>query len=112
MSKIESAIIALGIIGDPSAVNLVSEYLYSNSRKIVVAAINSLGAIATPSAILKLGDRLGGDSELDLLNIDIVSKTQIPEALEMLNQNLRADSSLFNAESLTSRRCSSIVTPF
>jgi CheY-like chemotaxis protein/HEAT repeat protein len=85
---IESAIISLGMIGDPSAVNIVSEYLYSNSWEIVVAAIHSLGAIASPSAIWKLGDRLGGDSDLDLLIIDSVAKTQIPEALEMLNQTL------------------------
>jgi CheY-like chemotaxis protein len=88
VKTIESAIIALGMIGDPSAVNPVSEYLYSNSWEIVVAAIHSLGAIATPSAIQKLGDRLGGDSELDLLIIDIVSKAQVPEALEVLNQTL------------------------
>jgi CheY-like chemotaxis protein/HEAT repeat protein len=85
---IESAVTALGMIGDPSAVNAVSEYLYSNSWEIVVAAIHTLGAIATPSAIQKLGERLGGDSGLDLMIIDIVAKTQVPEALEMLNQTL------------------------
>ena len=85
---IESAIMALGMIGDPSAVNPVSEYLYSNNWELVVAAINTLGSIATPPAIQKLGDRLGGDSDLDLLIIDIVAKAQVPEALEMLNQTL------------------------
>ena len=85
---IESAITALGMIGDPSAVNPISEYLYSNTWELVVAAINTLGSIATPSAILKLGDRLGGDSDLDLLIIDIVAKAQVPEALELLNQTL------------------------
>ena len=85
---IESAIMALGMIGDPSAVNPVSEYLYSNNWELVVAAINTLGSIATPAAIQKLGDRLGGDSDLDLLIIDIVAKAQVPEALGMLNQTL------------------------
>ena len=85
---IESAIIALGMIGDLSAVAAVSEYLNSDSREVVVAAIQTLGEIATPSAIRKLGDKLGGDSKIDRMIIDIVAKTQVPEALEMLNQTL------------------------
>jgi CheY-like chemotaxis protein/HEAT repeat protein len=85
---IESAISALGMIGDPSAVNLVSEYLYSNTMEIVVAAIYTLGVIATPSAIQKLAGRLGTDAALDRMIIDIVAKTQGPEILEMLNQML------------------------
>jgi CheY-like chemotaxis protein/HEAT repeat protein len=88
VKTIEAAIIALGMIGDPSAVNPVSEFLYSNSREIIVSAIHTLGLIATPSAIQKLAGRLGGDSELDRMIIDIVAKAQIPEALEMLNQTL------------------------
>ena len=85
---IESAIIALGMIGDLSAVAAVSEHLNSNRQKVVVAAIHTLGEIATPSAIRKLGDKLGGDSKIDRMIIDIVAKTQVPEALEMLNQTL------------------------
>jgi CheY-like chemotaxis protein/HEAT repeat protein len=85
---IESAIIALGMIGDLSAVAAVSEYLNSNSREVVVAAMHSLGEIATPSAIRKLGDKLGGDFKIDRMIIDIVAKTQVPEALEILNQTL------------------------
>jgi CheY-like chemotaxis protein/HEAT repeat protein len=85
---IESAIIALGMIGDPSSVSAVSEHLYSNSREVVLATIHALGEIATPSAIQKLGDKLGGDSEPDLMIIDIIAKTQVPEALEILNKTL------------------------
>jgi CheY-like chemotaxis protein len=85
---IESVIIALGMIADPCAAIAVSEYLYSNNWNIVVASIRTLGLLATPEAIQKLGDRLGGDSDLDLMIIDILAKTQIPEALEMLNQTL------------------------
>jgi CheY-like chemotaxis protein/HEAT repeat protein len=85
---IESIIIALGMIGDPSAVAAVSESLYSNRREVVVAAIHTLGEIATPSAIRKLGDKLGGDSKIDHMIIDIVAKTQVPEALEILNKTL------------------------
>lgn len=85
---IEPAIIALGMIGDLSAVAAVSEHLNSNSREVVVAAIHTLGEIATPSAIRKLGDKLGGDFKIDRMIIDIVAKTQVPEALEILNQTL------------------------
>lgn len=85
---IESAIIALGMIAAPSAVTAVSEFLYSSNWEIVIASIRTLGALATPEAIQKLGDRLGEDSDLDLMIIDIISKIQIPEALEMLNQTL------------------------
>jgi CheY-like chemotaxis protein/HEAT repeat protein len=85
---IESTIIALGMIAAPSAVTAVSEFLYSRNREIVIASIRTLGALATPEAIQKLGDRLGKDSDLDLMIIDIISKIQIPEALEMLNQTL------------------------
>jgi CheY-like chemotaxis protein/HEAT repeat protein len=85
---IESAIIALGMIADPSAATAVSEFLYSSNWEIVIASIRTLGTLATPEAIQKLGDRLGGDSDLDLMIIDIIAKIQIPEALEMLNQTL------------------------
>jgi CheY-like chemotaxis protein/HEAT repeat protein len=87
---IESAISALGMIGEPSVVNPVSEYLYSNSREVVAAAIHTLGVIATPSAIQALVGRIGKDGELDLMIIDIVAKTQVPEVLEMLNQMLES----------------------
>ena len=87
---IEAAIGALGMIGDPAAVNLVSEYLFSKAREIVVAAINTLGVIATPAAIQKLAGRLGKDIALDRMIIDIVAKTQVPEVLEMLNQMLKS----------------------
>ena len=95
---IESAIIALGMIGDPSAISAVSEHLYSNSREVVLSTIRALGEIATSSAIQKLGDKLGGDSELDLLIIDIVAKTQVPEALEILNKILGSKNTHLHAD--------------
>ena len=94
---IESAIIALGMIGDPSVVATVSEHLYSNSREVVLSTIRALGEIATASAVQKLGDKLGGDSELDLMIIDIVAKTQVPEALEILNKTLGSKNTQLHA---------------
>ncbi len=94
---VESAIIALGMIGDSSSVTAVGEHLYSNSREVVLASIQTLGEIATPSAIQKLGDKLGGNSELDLMIIDIVAKTQVPEALEILNKTLGSEHTQLHA---------------
>ena len=94
---IESAIIALGMIGDPSVVATVSEHLYSNSREVVLSTIRALGEIATASAVQKLGDKLGGDSELDLMIIDIVAKTQVPEALEILSKTLGSKNTQLHA---------------
>jgi CheY-like chemotaxis protein/HEAT repeat protein len=85
---IKAVINALGMTADSSAVPSVSEFLYSSNWEIVIASINTLGAVATSEAIQKLGDRLGGDSDLDLMIIDSISKIQLPEALEMLNQTL------------------------
>jgi len=88
---IESVITALGMIGDSSAVSAVSEYLFSSSSEVVMASVRTLGTLATPDAIQKLGDKLGRDSEMDRMIIDIVSKTQVPEAIEMLNQTLESE---------------------
>jgi HEAT repeat protein len=85
---IKSAVIALGMIGDPSAATAVSDYLYTKNQKVVVAAVHTLGEIATPTAIQKLGEKLGEDSEIDRMIIDIIAKTQVPEALEMLNKSI------------------------
>ena len=85
---ITSAIISLGMIGDPAAVAAVSEYLYSGNRDLVMASVRTLGELATPEAIRKLGDKLGADPDLDLMILSIMAKAHIPEALETLNKTL------------------------
>jgi CheY-like chemotaxis protein len=85
---IKSAIISLGMVGDPSAVGAVSEYMYVGSRDVVIASVRALGEMATPEAVQKLADRLGGDTDLDLMILNIIAKIQIPEALEKLNEIL------------------------
>ncbi|MFH1993807.1 MAG: HEAT repeat domain-containing protein [Pseudomonadota bacterium] len=88
VNLIESAIISLGMIGDPAAVAAVSKYLYPGNRELIIASVRTLGELATPEAIRKLGDKLGEDPDLDHMILNIMAKAQIPQALETLNKTL------------------------
>ena len=91
LKVIRSTIDSLGMIGDPAAVEAISEYLYSNSRDVVTAAVNALGQIGNAAAVNKLYDRLGGETDLDLLILDTISGLQIKEAFERLNDILSSE---------------------
>lgn len=88
VKAIQSAISALGMIGDSEAVGPISEFLNAPERDVILACINALGELASSEAIQRLSDRLGKDPELDLRIIDIFSKVQTPEAIEKLNETL------------------------
>ncbi|MGD9162522.1 MAG: HEAT repeat domain-containing protein, partial [Desulfobacteraceae bacterium] len=88
---IRSVIDSLGMIGDPSAVEAVSEFLYSNSREVVRSAVKALGQIGNAAAVDKLYDRLGGETDLDLLILNTISGLQINEAYERLNDILSSE---------------------
>ena len=88
---IGSAIESLGMIGDPSAVEAISEFLYSNSRNVVIAAVKALGQIGNAISVNKLYDRLGGETDLDLLILNTISGLQINEAYEKLNDILSSE---------------------
>jgi CheY-like chemotaxis protein len=88
LKVIKSIISSLGMIGDPAAVSSISEYLYSNNRDVVIASVWSLGDIATPDALQKLLDRLGGETDIDLMIMDIIAKIQTPESIDKLNDIL------------------------
>jgi len=88
LKLIETVISSLGMIGDPAAVSYVSEHLYSSNRDIVTASVTALGEIATPEALQKLLDRLGGETDIDLMIMDVIAKIQTPEAIEKLNDIL------------------------
>jgi CheY-like chemotaxis protein/HEAT repeat protein len=85
---LRKAIEALGMIGDVSATSAVSEYLYSNNPELTIAAIHALGQFATPTAIQRLSEKLGSDPDLDIMILDMLHDSQIPEALEKLNATL------------------------
>ena len=91
LKSITAVITALGALGDPSAVSPISEHLYSNNRDVVIASARALGEIAVPDAVDKLADRLGGETDLDLMILDIISKIQIPEAFEKINKILSSE---------------------
>lgn len=87
---LRAAINALGMIGDASATTPISEYLYSNSVELVIAAIQALGQLGTPTAIQRLADKLGEDGDLDMLIVDVFACSQQSEAIEKLNATLSA----------------------
>ena len=87
---LRSAITALGMIGDPSATTPISEFLYSGSVELIIAAIQALGMLNTPTAIQRLADKLGADQDLDYMILDVFACSQEPEALERLNSMLSA----------------------
>ena len=85
LKLIETVISSLGMIGDHSAVIPISEHLYSNNRTVITAAVRALGEIATQDALQKLLDRLGGETDIDHMIMDIIARIQTPEAVERLN---------------------------
>lgn len=91
LGVIKKVIDSLGMIGDASAVEPISEYLYSNSRDVIVSSVKALGAIGDGAAVEKLYYRLGGETDIDLLVLNTISKLQIPEAYEKLNAILNSE---------------------
>jgi len=87
---LKSAIVALGMIGAVSATSAISEYLYSNDVELTIAAINALGQLSSPTAIQRLFEKLGADPDLDIMILDVFFNSQMPEALEKLNETLSA----------------------
>ena len=91
LTLIRSVIVSLGMIGDPSVVETVSEFLYSPSREVINATVTALGEIGNAAAVNKLYDRLGGETDLDLLILETISGLQINEAYEKLNDILSSE---------------------
>jgi CheY-like chemotaxis protein/HEAT repeat protein len=81
---------ALGMVGDASVTTSISEFLYSGSVELIIAAIQALGQLSTPTAIQRLSEKLGADKDLDYMILDVFACSQEPEALERLNAMLSA----------------------
>lgn len=81
---LKAVIQALGTIGSQETIVTISEYLYSGSRELVVAAIQALANIDSESSVRYLAERMGTDSDLDLLILDGFAKLQDQLALDEL----------------------------
>ena len=80
----------LGLIGDPLAINTLTDYLYAANRELIIAAVQSLGQVGTPTAMHRLAERMGTDNEIDYLILSIFSDVQDSVSLEKLNDTIRS----------------------
>lgn len=80
----------LGLIGDPLAINALTDYLYAANRDLIIAAVQSLGQVGTPTAMHRLAERMGTDNEIDYLILSIFSEVQDHVSLEKLNDTIRS----------------------
>lgn len=80
----------LGEIGDPEAINTLTDHLYAANRDLILAAVRALGQVATPTAMQRLAERMGTDTEIDLLILSIFARVQDLVSLERLNDALRS----------------------
>ncbi len=81
---------SLGLIGDPLAINTLTDYLYAANRELITAAVQSLGQVGTPTAMHRLAERMGTDNELDYLILSIFSEVQDSISLDKLNDTIRS----------------------
>jgi CheY-like chemotaxis protein len=88
LELMKACLIALGSIGNPAPINTLSDFLYSGHRELVIAAINALSNIDTPTSVQRLVERMGTDSDLDIIIIDALASLEDALALEKLNQEL------------------------
>ena len=87
-SEIKLIIETLGMIGDPQAINTLTDYLYAANRDLIITAIQALGHVATQSAMHRLAERMGTDNEMDYMILSIFADVQDPVSLEKLNDTL------------------------
>ncbi|KAF0187833.1 MAG: CheY-like receiver and winged-helix DNA-binding domain-containing response [Desulfobulbaceae bacterium] len=89
-TEIKLILETLGLIGDPEAINLLTDYLYAANRDLIIAAIQALGQVGTPSAMHRLAERMGTDNEIDFMILSIFADVQDQVSLEKLNETLRS----------------------
>ncbi len=87
-AEIKLVIETLGMIGEPQAVNTLTDYLYAANRDLIITAIQALGQVATPSAMHRLAERMGTDNDMDYMILSIFADVQDPISLEKLNDTL------------------------
>jgi len=80
----------LGLIGDPECINTLTDYLYAANREMIIAAVQSLGQVGTPTAMHRLAERMGTDNEIDYMILSIFAEVQDQISLEKLNATIRS----------------------
>ncbi|MDH4317690.1 MAG: response regulator [Desulfobulbaceae bacterium] len=80
----------LGLIGDPQAINTLTDYLYSADQDLIVTAITALGQVGTETAMKRLAGRMGTDNQLDILILKVFAQVRDAVALGQLNEALRS----------------------
>ena len=80
----------LGQVGDPQAINTLTDFLYAANRDLITAAVQSLGMVGTPTAMHRLAERMGTDNELDFMILSIFADVQDQVSLDKLNDTLRS----------------------
>lgn len=89
-AEIHIIIESLGLIGDPGSINTLTDYLYAANRELIIAAIQSLGQVSTPTAMHRLAERMGTDNEIDYMILSIFADVQDQISLEKLNDTIRS----------------------
>ena len=80
----------LGLVGDPQAINTLTDFLYAANHDLISAAVQSLGLVGTPTAMYRLAERMGTDNELDSMILSIFANVQDQVSLDKLNDTLRS----------------------
>lgn len=89
-AEIHVIIETLGLIGDPESINTLTDYLYAANRELIIAAVQSLGQMGTPTAMHRLAERMGTDNEIDYLILSIFAEVQDQISLEKINETIRS----------------------
>ena len=89
-AEIYTIIESLGLIGDPQAINTLTDFLYAANRELIIGAIQSLGQVGTATAMHRLAERMGTDNEIDFMILSIFAEVQDQISLEKLNDTIRS----------------------
>ena len=87
-----AALSSLGILGNPEAINAITEFLYVDDFNLTAAAVTAMGRIATPTALQRLAVLLGKDPQIDRLILDVFAEVQDDFSLRKLNEALQSRS--------------------
>ena len=89
-ADIHMIIETLGSIGDPQSVSVLTDYLYSSIRELILAAVQSLGQIGTSEATRPLAERMDTDNEIDMIILSIFAEIQDQTSIEQLSRAIRS----------------------